>query len=236
MGNKGDKDHMQRETIRISDEEKHQIAQAVSEAEAHTTAEIVPVVARISGRYDRAEDIVGLLCGLVLLVVVWVLFVADLQPDVASTGLSASTFRLPALIAAVLVGFFGGAVLAARFGLLRMLFIPAIEIQEDVDRRAREVFFDQRIHHTERATGIMIYVSLYERMVVILADASVTELLGQDALDGLCDELTDRLHRGEGLIESLCAVIRDAGERLHAVLPGDETNPNEVENALVILE
>ena len=47
----------------FSDEQRRAVAQAVAEAEGKTSAEIVPVVATASGRYDRAEDIVGLWTG-----------------------------------------------------------------------------------------------------------------------------------------------------------------------------
>ena len=50
------------------------VSSAVSEAEAKTSGEIVPVIATASGRYDRAEDIFGLLIAMISLAVVWLTF------------------------------------------------------------------------------------------------------------------------------------------------------------------
>ena len=48
----------------LSDSERLSVNQAISAAERRTAAEIVPAVARASGRYDRPEDIVGLWIGI----------------------------------------------------------------------------------------------------------------------------------------------------------------------------
>jgi uncharacterized membrane protein len=51
---------MRRATDLFDQQQRKQVAQAVVEAEANTSCEIVPVVATVSGRYDRPEDIIGL--------------------------------------------------------------------------------------------------------------------------------------------------------------------------------
>ena len=52
----------------FNDQERKRVDDAVAQAEKRTSAEIVPVVATSSGRYDRAEDIVGLFVGLIVVV------------------------------------------------------------------------------------------------------------------------------------------------------------------------
>ena len=51
---------MQRPAERFTGSDRQQVAAAVAAAESQTSAEIVPVIAAASGRYDRAEDLVGL--------------------------------------------------------------------------------------------------------------------------------------------------------------------------------
>ena len=41
--------------------------------------------------------------------------------------------------------------------------------------RAREVFFDKRVYRTAGGTGLLVYVSLYERMAAVIADQKVLE-------------------------------------------------------------
>ena len=52
---------------------------ALGEAEEKTSGEIVPVVATVSGRYDRAEDLFGLVLAAIALVVSWIAF-QDIRP------------------------------------------------------------------------------------------------------------------------------------------------------------
>ena len=62
---------MQRASELFTDKQKTRIRDAVASAEAGTSAEVVPVVATASGRYDRPEDVVGLWLGLVCLGLAW---------------------------------------------------------------------------------------------------------------------------------------------------------------------
>ena len=217
----------------FNDEQKQRINRAVAEAESKTSAEIVPVVATASGRYDRPEDIVGLWLAVAALVVAWLLL-----PEAA--GESGSWSGLPAwsrpacLAAAVVLAFIIGATLASQVDWLRRLFTPRKQMREEVESSARQGFFDSRIHRTAGATGLLVYISMYERMATIVGDQAVVDGLGRPALDELCRQLTGRL-RSAGPTEALCETIRTAGDRLATVLPRAEDDVNELPDSLVIL-
>lgn len=218
----------------FTDEQRARIREAVAKAESRTSAEIVPVVASSSGRYDRAEDIVGLLTGLVLMAITWRFYPRHWYESGSWDGPSMS-FELPALVLAVLVGFLTGAAIASRIGWLRPLFTPRMQMREEVNARARQAFFDDRVHHTKGATGLLIYISLYERTAVVLADEAITEHLGQGTLDDLCAGLVRKLHEGhaaEGLVETILA----AGEHLAKALPREAGDVNELADALVLMD
>ena len=59
---------MKKASQHFTEEEKKKISQAVKDAESKTAAEIIPVAATSSGRYDRAEDIIGLVIGIIVMV------------------------------------------------------------------------------------------------------------------------------------------------------------------------
>jgi putative membrane protein len=107
-------------------------------------------------------------------------------------------------------------------------------MRDEVWGRSRQVFFDSRVHHTAGRTGLLIYVSLFERMAAVLADEAVTERLGQPALDALRDQLTAAL-AAQSLADALCATITAAGPRLAAALPREPGDVNELPDALVVL-
>ena len=225
---------MQRASQLFNDEQRRQVDQAVATAEANTSTEIVPVVATASGRYDRAEDIIGLWFAIATAVVLWVWLPRPADELGSWSGIS-MVWQIVALIAGTVVAFVLGAVIGSKVGWLRRLFTPRREMRDDVNRRARESFFDNRIHHTADATGLLLYVSLFERMAAVIADQEVLEKLGQPALDELCAELTDRLRAGHPT-DAMCAVLIIAGERLGAVLPRAADDVNELADALVTLD
>ena len=76
-----------------------------------------------------------------------------------------------------------GSVTGSRGGWLRRVVTPRQQMLDEVAARARETFFDKRIHHTSDATGLLIYVSLFEHRAVVLGDQNVMDKLGQDFLD-----------------------------------------------------
>lgn len=225
---------MQRASDFFTKEQQAKIEQAVAEAESKTSAEIVPVVSAASGRYDRAEDVVGLWTGLILMGLVWWWFPKTGQ-EAGSWAFSWSTYQLPILIAAVVIGFIVGAVAGTHIGWLRHLFTPKTQMRDEVSSRARQAFFDNRIHRTAGATGLLLYISLYERMAAIIADETVTAELSQGALDELCNALTNGLRTGDAA-DTVCAVLADAGNRLGKVLPIAEDDANELPNSLVMID
>ncbi len=225
---------MQRAKEQFSEDDHRRITQAVVRAESHTSAEIVTAAAASSGRYDRPEDIVGLWTGLIALAVAWCVLPKGSQES-GSWGGMPGGLELAVLILAVLVGFVVGAVLGSRIGWLRRLFTSNKEKREGVFARAREVFFDHRVHHTAGASGLLIYVSFFERMAAVVADQAVLEKLGQPALDELCGQLTARL-AASSPTDAICDVVTAAGERLGAVLPRAEDDVNELSDALVVLD
>lgn len=222
----------------FSEAQRKAVCKAVAEAEAKTSAEIVPVVATASGRYDRAEDIVGVWCGTLLMLLVWWLYPwrqAELGSSGQWGGVPAGMEAL-ALAAAVVIGFLIGAIVGTRIAWLRRLFVPKSQISDEVESAASVAFFDTRIHHTDAATGILFYVSLFEHRAVVRADRAVEAKLGAGALDELCAALLASLHAGDHPADALQAVIADAGERLGKVLPRAGDDINELEDVLVLID
>lgn len=225
---------MRRASEWFTEEQGRAIAQAVQQAEASTSAEIVPVVATRSGRYDRAEDSAGVFLGLVLLAGSWCVF-QGLDPEAPDWGLSATRFELPAMVAAFLLGFVGGAVAAARLGVLGRLFTPRAQMEEEVAARARAVFFDQRVHHTAGRGGLLHFLSLHERMACVLGDDEILERLGQPVLDEVCGLLVSGMRAGDPTA-ALQDAIRAAGGHLAKALPREAGDLNEIGDALVTLD
>ena len=144
-------------------------------------------------------------------------------------------WQLLALLAATFVGFVAGAFVATRVDWLRRLFTPAAQMREEVYGRAREVFFDKRVHHTGAGSGVLLYVSLFEHSAAVIADQQILDKLSQQTIDDTCREFTQRLHDTTP-IDALRDTIRSLGQRLAPVLPRTEDDVNELPDALVVIE
>jgi len=225
---------MQRASDLFTEQQRKRVEQAVVEAEAQTSCEIVPVVASASGRYDRPEDMIGLWLAVIAAVSIWLTLPRPTNESGDWAGMPLYVGVL-AMVASVLVAFIVGAVAGSRIGWLRRLFTPRQQMLEEVSSRAREIFFDNRIHHTSGATGLLIYVSLFEHLAVVLGDQEILDKLGQPFLDRLCKQLTAGLHQRNPM-EALCGVIAEAGEQLSGPLPRAAGDVNELQDALVLID
>lgn len=214
-------------------EEKQSVEAAIAEAEKMTAGEIVPVVATISGRYDRAEDLFGLLFALIALSVAWLLFQDTTQAAWAAT--QTPVLGLPATIGILIGGFVIGAVLATHFPALRLPFIARAEMIEEVERRALETFQRQRVRDTSSGTGVLIYVSLYEHVVKVIGDDSVAAHLSSDALEEICTLVVDGLKQGRPA-DGLRQAVKKTGELLAPHLPPAVGNSNELVNHLILID
>lgn len=218
----------------FGEEERQTVNEAIREAESGTSAEIMTVVATDSGRYDRPEDIVGLFFGLACMIVAWALLQGDGQGAKGWEGMPL-TLQLPTLVAVLGVGFAVGTFTAMKVARLRRLFTRAKRMREEVMAAARQIFYDQRVHHTAESTGLLIYLSLYERLAVILADQGVIAEVGQYAIDCLCEQLIQDLRKVD-VTTALCNTIADAGERLSRALPRNEGDVNQLSDELVTID
>ena len=224
---------MRRASEIINAEQRCRIESAVSAAELKTCCEIVPVVATVSGRYDRAEDLVGLWCAVLGGVGVFLTFPG--HTDAGRWGGIPIWGQVVLLAIVLLLCFVAGAAVADRFHSLRRLFTPRQQMKEEVNLRARELFFDRRVHHTAGASGLLIFVSLYERMAVVLGDRSVVGALGQTFCEDLCQRLTTSL-RDEDVAAAICDTIHHAAASLESALPRTAGDVNELPDTLVLLD
>lgn len=226
---------MKRASKLFSVEDKKQVAEAVAEAERKTSGELVPVVATSSGRYERAEDIVGLCVALVTVAIVWLLF----QKTVMETGDWIKHHRLtmgllPVLVL-ILAGFATGVGLSVRFPWLKRLFIHEKEMLATVDRAARESFQRLRVSQTEAQTGVLIYVSLFERMVRVLGDDTVANKFTDEDWKSVCRLVTDGLANGRA-VDGFIHAIDTTGHLLEKHFPIRSDDKNELSNQLYLID
>ena len=215
----------------FSEEERDAIKHAIVEAEKQTAGEIIPVVASASGRYDRAEDIFGLLFSLICVGLGWCLF----HNNVPADGWSTFNFGLPSILLTMFFGFIIGVLLTHLFPVLHLPFMTQKEMDEEVDRAAAAAFQQNRLRNTQDSTGILIYISLYEHQVRILGDDGISAKLVHADWNHICEAIIKGFKEKQytnGIVEG----INLSGKLLAEHFPIQADDKDELANELVIID
>jgi putative membrane protein len=179
------------------------IQTAVREAEARTSGEIVPYVVERSDEYPTAAW-KGAALGALLGPMVALAF--HRWTDLWGWPLGI-WIALPAPL--------GGALgyLLALLGPVRRWMAGEPTLDTRARRRAAAAFLEAEVFRTRERTGILLFVSLFERRVVLLADSGIHQKVDDTAWE----EITRRLARGirEGRPgPAMIEAIRACGELL----------------------
>ncbi|MCI0651958.1 MAG: hypothetical protein L0Z55_08745 [Planctomycetes bacterium] len=225
---------MKRASEVFTAEERAEIEAAVRRAEQGTAAEIVLVVATRSGRYDRAEDLFGILCGLIAMSALWV-SCQGLRPATGEweAGWEVTVGLLP-LLAVFLAAFLLGAWLATRFPFLARGFASRREMLDEVKRTAAEAFHRFRVRDTAGATGLLIFLSLYERSVWIVGDDRLHERIDDAAWAPARDAVVAGF-RGNTPAAGLLRAVEIAGTALAAKFSG-AAGADELQNEIRFID
>jgi putative membrane protein len=215
-------------------DDRKAISAAVGEAEKKTSAEIVPVVATTSDRYERAEDLVGLGMSLVAVAATWTQF-QRLRPPSDWDGTDELVFHLPYVLAVLLGGWIVGVFLAKALPWLKRLAVSRRAMTARVLIAAHHAFDALHARETTGGTGVVIYVSLFERRVCVWADRKVSEKISESEWQAITEQMIRSLREGkprDGFVEA----IRKTGELLAKPFPIQPNDVNELSNELRILD
>ena len=157
-----------------TDAARQAVTEAVVDVESHTAAEVVVVVHRTSGTWREVDLAVGALAGFAVLLLV--LFHPKPIPVVA----------MPVDVA---LGFVAGAVLCASLSPLKRALLPRRRVAAQVLAMARAAFVEHGVSRTTGRTGILVYVSTFERIVEVVADVGVEPKAVQSEIDALQSSL-----------------------------------------------
>ena len=227
----------------LTPSELEAIEAAVRKAEAATTGEIYCIVTEESAHYSEIviawATVVALLGPAVLLLGGVHVTIPDLFStwSASDVGAAIESAVRRALIGAIVTQ---GVLFVVTAGIVsipavRRFLTPKGLKRLRVQRRAAEQFIAKNLHATRERTGVMIFVSLSERMAELIADEGIADHVEQHVWDKAVAALTDGLKHGR-VEAGFEAAVGLCGEVLAAKFParaGD--NPNELPDAVVVL-
>ncbi|HYE61007.1 MAG TPA: hypothetical protein VD997_03340 [Phycisphaerales bacterium] len=217
----------------ITQKDRDELHSAIAAAERGTSAEIVVVVATRSGRYDRAEDLFGLLLALASVAIAWVLY-QQFHETEWTQGQELALGLIPVLVLFA-VWWMVGAALATRFPALARPFVPRLQFEAEVRRRGFEAFHLFRVGHTKGRSGVLIFVSLLEHMAWVDGDQQVNAVLPQETWENACKAVTAGSRRGE-LAVGLKEAVGLVGGALAQKFPRAADDRDELPNVVHLLD
>jgi putative membrane protein len=187
------------------------IADTVREIEEQTDAEVVVVVRGRSGSYRQADYLFGAL--LAFLGLLFVLF----------SPFDFHTYWVPFDVIALFVV---GAFICSRTPFLRRLLTTRKFRANAARAGAAAMFYEAGIANTSAENGLLVYLSLLERRLEIIADRGILKAIPALKWNTTTFELK-RVARSCDPDE-LIASLRNLGSVLAADMPATGENPNEL--------
>lgn len=199
-------------------EERERIRLAVATAEKATSGEIATMVVARSDRYQEA----------ILLASVLGAALTALIAAVASQHVTIWSY-LPLTI----ILYFPLYLLIKRTPCLQRPFISGRRLNEAVQARAVQAFYEKGLYRTRDETGILLFISIFERKVWILGDRGINARIPAESWQQLVQLLTTGI-REDRACEALCNVIAHCGEELARHFPREGDDRNELQDELIV--
>ncbi len=223
---------------RLSEEDLQEIERAIVNAEANTNGEIACAITSASHNYSFWELLFALGVGAVVAIILTVcspflvetleeIFWGDV-PSWLLTGFIAITTLITISIA----------FLIANIPCIDRLFTPKSYRDFAVYRRAMRHFVESGVYDTKEQSGILIFVSLLEREVKIIADRGINQKVPQEKWDAIAVKLAQGFSKKTDILpkDAFVSAITECGLLLAENFPPLAENPNELNDSVEVLQ
>jgi putative membrane protein len=201
----------------ISAKDAERISAAITKAERNTSGEIVAVVADQSSRY---QHIPFMWAALLALIIPW--------PLIHFTWMPVQWIFLIQLLV------FLALLTISWHPRVRMSLVPKSILRANTRRRASEQFLAQNLHTTTGRTGVLIFVSIAEKRVEIIADSAIDARVEKGTWQKIVNDFTAEIG-ARRVADGFEHAIARIGEKLAEHFPPAGFDPNELPDHLIVL-
>ncbi len=200
----------------LTEEDKRIIEAAIHKAESRTSGEIVFVAADASAHYHYST-IQGAVIGMAAATAVYLAL--------------PFSHTITTLLWTELISF---AVLYALLHRLpyRRWLIPAREMNARVHEAAFMQFYSSGLYRTRESNGVEIYLSLFERRVVVIGDKGIHDKMGNPHWDEVRDKIIQGIRLNKAR-DGICAAIECCGNALALHFPHRPDDVNELPDQII---
>jgi putative membrane protein len=202
----------------LGEEECRRIIGSIRDVERQTSGELVTVVARASDGYPLFPLLAASCLALLVPAVSWIVV-----PDLDHLG-----------VYAIQLGVFIGATALGMWQPLRMRIVPPAVKRRQAARLAREQFHALGLDQTRGRTGILLFVSVAERYVEILADRGIDEKVPGGTWTQIVADFTRHV-REDRIADGFVVALTACGTPLISHFPRAAGDQNELPDVLIEL-
>lgn len=221
----------------LTQEEQEQIVTAVKKAESTTSAEIVPMIVASSSPYPAATFLSAFVYSLASSSIITIaLMLFDKSAEAIMDFFHAYFYPQLASFFVFLLFFL---IILPIFMLIvksspsfKKIFLSRKEIAEQVQETAFYSFKFHGLDKTKKRNGLLIFVSLFEKRVVLLADSGISERISNEKWKNITDALAQNIKKGN-LVSGIIDAIDSCGKILAAHFPHERDDKDELQNIIV---
>jgi len=193
---------------RFTENDLQRIKSAVKDAEQKISGEIVPVIVEKSGYYSIA-NYKGSLIGASLAFLLMIVLDRYVIPDTSATLYYDPVF----IFFVVILGGVIGSLMPNFFPSMMRVLVNQRHFDHATKQRAENAFLEEEVFNTRHRTGIMIFISFFEREVIVMADRGISKVVDQKQWDKIVADLIGNIRMGK-IVEGLEGAIKRCGEIL----------------------
>ena len=217
----------------FTEENLKKIQDAVSTAEKNTDGEIALAITPSCSNYGFWELIFAVVMGLITSACL-LPFSSKIKTLIDSIYWDMNdyhfTFWIMMIVFVSILFFY----LIANIPFVDRLIIPKRAKKRAVYNKAIKTFVHSGVYKTKSNTGILLFFSVLERKIQIVADSGIASKISQKTWKDLANSLVEGF-KSKNPTDTIVKAIEECGQILAKEFPAQNENPNELPDGLVIL-
>jgi len=203
----------------ISNKDKELIKKLISQAESKTQSELVPMIVHHSDVYPAAHFRAAIIISFLFSLALYFSALSIINP------IYFLWIQLPGLYVGYLLG---------HIPFIKRVLITKEEIEKEVTEHAYQSFFHHNLHLTQNHNGVLLFVSVMEKKIKIIADVGISKKIDQKIWEEIIFQFAQKIKEGQ-FIEGLTESIQAVSNVLETYAPADGSpKANEIKNDLIV--
>lgn len=201
----------------FTEDEEKRITETIKRVEGKTIGEVAVMVVDSSDQYPEAEILASI-------------FISSLVSLILSTAFFHHDLWI--FISFCIILFFISMFFVKKNPILKSFFIDPKRAEYCVYERAVKGFYEKRLYKTRMHTGVLIFISLLEKKVWILADEGIYKKIKQETLNEYVKKIAEGI-KNNAACEALCYSIEGIGKILSEHFPYQLGDLNELTDKVI---